>query len=83
MGSRVLGVLNLGRGHGHAQALTGPIARGESGVVAEQLSRVAGSDPLLGDLYQSLGRIAVELARAQGLSPEKCAQVEAAFAEPR
>lgn len=68
---------------GHAQALTGPIARGESGVVAEQLSRVAGSDPLLGDLYQSLGRIAVELARAQGLSPEKCAQVEAAFAEPR
>jgi predicted short-subunit dehydrogenase-like oxidoreductase (DUF2520 family) len=67
---------------GHAQALTGPIARGESGVVAQQLAQVAMNDPLLGALYHSLGRIAVELARAQGLSPEKCAQVEAAFAEP-
>lgn len=68
---------------GHAQALTGPIARGESGVVAQQLAQVATTDPLLGELYHSLGRIAVELARAQGLSPEKCAQVKAAFAAPK
>lgn len=64
---------------GHAQALTGPIARGDAVVVAHQLAKVGAHDPLLGDLYASLGRIAVELAHAQGLSSERCTEVKNAL----
>ena len=67
---------------GHAQALTGPIARGDAVVVAQQLAHVATKEPLLGELYGALGRIAVELARAQGLPSERCARVEDALDSP-
>jgi predicted short-subunit dehydrogenase-like oxidoreductase (DUF2520 family) len=64
---------------GNAQALTGPIARGDDVVVGQQLAHVAAQDPLLGDLYASLGRIAVELAHAQGLSSERCERMRDAL----
>ena len=66
---------------GHAQALTGPIARGDAGVVAQQIAQVATKDPLLGELYASLGQVAVALAHAQGLSSESCAKVRDALGE--
>ncbi len=66
---------------GHVQALTGPIARGDAVVVARQHADVSAQEPLLGELYASLGRIAMELARAQGLSPQRCAEVANALGD--
>ncbi len=60
---------------GPSQALTGPIARGESGVVELQAKAVAQRDALLGEIYARLGLAAVDIARIQGLSDEKGALV--------
>lgn len=48
------------------RALTGPIARGDDAVVADQLQALAAWDPRIGILYRELGAVALELARAQG-----------------
>ncbi len=55
-------VFNLGT----AQALTGPVARGDVAVVEKQLQALYAFDPRLADIYQSLGVLATELARTQG-----------------
>lgn len=52
-------------GMGTVSALTGPIARGDAALVARQLDALEKADPSLAALYRELGRIAVELARAQ------------------
>ena len=51
---------------GTAQALTGPIARGDHAVVAHQLEALSAWDPRIAAIYRQLGSIAIELARAQG-----------------
>ncbi len=51
---------------GTVDALTGPIARGDSAVVSRQLNALTAWDPRVATIYQQLGAIAVELARAQG-----------------
>ncbi len=56
---------------GPARALTGPIARGEAGVVERQAMAVSRESPLSGELYRLLGRLAVEVAWANGLSAER------------
>ena len=66
---------------GPSQALTGPIARGESGIVELQAQAVAQRDALLGEIYALLGIAAVDIARAQGLSDEKGALVRRALRE--
>lgn len=51
---------------GTAAALTGPIARGDAQVVAQHLEALAGADASMGEVYRSLGAVAVQLARVQG-----------------
>jgi predicted short-subunit dehydrogenase-like oxidoreductase (DUF2520 family) len=51
---------------GPAQALTGPISRGDAEAVRRQLARVRGWDREAGELYRRLGLQAVALAEAGG-----------------
>jgi predicted short-subunit dehydrogenase-like oxidoreductase (DUF2520 family) len=51
---------------GPARALTGPIARGETSVVARQLEALDEWDESIRCLYQRLGRIATDLSASQG-----------------
>jgi len=50
--------------HGPARALTGPISRGDTATVARQMTRVKEWDREIGELYRSLGLLAVALAEA-------------------
>jgi len=52
--------------HGPAQALTGPIARGDHRVVAAQLQALAEVDPRLAELYRVLGLRAADVAEDKG-----------------
>ncbi len=62
---------------GTADALTGPIARGDHAVVARQVDALAAWDPRVADIYKQLGAVAVELARAQGgADPAALAAIE-------
>jgi predicted short-subunit dehydrogenase-like oxidoreductase (DUF2520 family) len=56
---------------GPARALTGPIARGEAEIVKRQVVAVSQESPLSGELYRVLGRVAVEVATANGLSRDR------------
>lgn len=49
---------------GTAKALTGPIARGDHGLVAAQLTAIKAWNPERGELYRALGREALWLARS-------------------
>jgi predicted short-subunit dehydrogenase-like oxidoreductase (DUF2520 family) len=51
---------------GTVKALTGPIARGDAAVVARQVQALQAFDPRIAEVYQTLGRLAVDLSRAQG-----------------
>lgn len=51
---------------GTVTALTGPIARGDDAVVAQQLAALAKWDARLAALYRELGAVAVDLAREKG-----------------
>ena len=51
---------------GTVKALTGPIARGDTAVVARQLHALRELDPRLAEVYRALGVMAVELSRAKG-----------------
>jgi len=56
---------------GTAGALTGPIARGDVEIVSQELQILKGS-PQLAEIYRSLGRLTLEIARKQGrLSPQE------------
>lgn len=54
---------------GTVRALTGPVARGDAGVVARQLDALAALDPRIAEAYRALNAIALDLARAQGGAP--------------
>lgn len=54
---------------GTVRALTGPVARGDADVVARQLAALQAMDARVADAYRALGRIALELAQAQGGAP--------------
>ena len=56
---------------GTVKALTGPIARGDSAVVARQLEALREFDPRIADIYRALGVMAVALSRAQGGAGEQ------------
>ena len=49
---------------GPAQALTGPIARGDAATVRRQFTRIREWDAEMGKLYRSLGMLAVALAKS-------------------
>lgn len=57
---------------GCSNALTGPIARGDSGTVQKHIEAMARNLPGFSSLYSNLGMVAVELARQKGtLSPRQ------------
>ncbi len=65
-------------------ALTGPIARGDHEIVAQQLETMSQWNTRFGRLYRDLGAMALELARAQGMaSPESLAALEKLLHERR
>ena len=69
---------------GPARALTGPISRGDAATVARQMTRVKEWDREIGELYRSLGLLAVALAEAdRRLDGRRAADLRAALAGPR
>jgi predicted short-subunit dehydrogenase-like oxidoreductase (DUF2520 family) len=57
---------------GPAEALTGPVARGDAATVARHLARLSGADR---DVYCLLGREALKLAESRGLAPAAAARL--------
>lgn len=68
--------LNL-RGRAPAEALTGPVARGDVGTVQAHLAALTGDARAL---YVTLARTAVDLARDAGASPEALARIRVLLA---
>lgn len=50
---------------GTAEALTGPISRGEVGTVARHLAALEGNKPIIVQAYRLLGQLIVDVARQQ------------------
>ena len=65
---------------GPAEALTGPVARGDAATVRRHLARLSGADR---DLYCLLGREALKLAEARGLDPAAAARLRDLLGEER
>lgn len=55
---------------GPAQALTGPIARGDGAVVAAEIEALQQWNPAVSALYRMLGEMALPLAQQKGLGEE-------------
>ncbi|WP_224983137.1 Rossmann-like and DUF2520 domain-containing protein [Geomonas agri] len=69
---------------GTARALTGPIARGDAGVVARQLDALDNFDDELALIYRALGRVALDLSRERGqASVSGLAAIENLLATPK
>ena len=67
---------------GTEQALTGPIARGDSATVAGQLCALEAWDGEMARIYRALGRVAVELSVRRGVaSPADLAALTELLAE--
>lgn len=62
---------------GTAQALTGPIARGDAVVVAAQCDALDAWDEQMAQIYRALGAVAADLAHRRGqVAPGKIAEVK-------
>lgn len=69
--------------HGPAKALTGPIARGETGIVQKQLDALRQVDSGYGDLYRLMGSMAVPLAMDKGtITPQMADDLKRALQDP-
>jgi len=67
---------------GPAQALTGPIARGDAATVRRQLARIREWDGEMGKLYRGLGLLAVALAESgRRIDAWRAAELRAALTE--
>jgi predicted short-subunit dehydrogenase-like oxidoreductase (DUF2520 family) len=65
-----------------AKALTGPISRGDGGIVADHLQALDAWDREAAHLYRALGRVAVTLAIKQGHGQRQdLARIETMLAE--
>ena len=65
---------------GAEAALTGPISRGDAGVVARQMDRITRQAPQLAPLYREMGRVTLRLAERGGrLTPEAARAVARAL----
>jgi predicted short-subunit dehydrogenase-like oxidoreductase (DUF2520 family) len=68
---------------GPARALTGPIARGDSGLVADQLNALSTWQTETGEIYRLLGKVALELARqTKTACPRKLDMVAESLKKP-
>lgn len=63
------------------EALTGPVSRGDHATVARQLSALAQIDTGASDIYRSLGRRTLAIAREQGLDSPLAAQLDQLFSD--
>src|SRR5258708_4654399 len=63
--------LNNIKATGTAQALTGPIVRGDVGTIRKHLRALEQADPELADLYRLLGNRTIRLAAQRGVDPQK------------
>lgn len=62
---------------GPAEALSGPIARGDAALVRRQLAAVGAWRPDYGEIYRALARVTVGLASAAGgASPDGLAEID-------
>ena len=59
----LLGTQSTGHGQSAASALTGPIARGDHAIVAQQLQLLSEAKPELAEIYRCLGRKTLQIAR--------------------
>lgn len=67
---------------GTVQALTGPVARGDAGVVAHHQAAIASRLPAVLPTYRALGLVALELADARGQLPaERLAALRSALVD--
>ena len=75
-------VAAVGNIHAHrpADALTGPIVRGDVDTVAHHLEALAGDREAL-DIYRAMSRAALELAEEAGTSPELLSQIRSRLDE--
>lgn len=65
---------------GPANALTGPIVRGDTEVVRDQYAALRDVDPRLGEVYRLLGDITADLAAEQGgADPDALAKIRETF----
>ena len=69
------GALQNLRDVGLPAALTGPIARGDAATVQAHLAAIHNHLPHLSPIYIELGRLAVEIARAQGQDSERLEKI--------
>jgi predicted short-subunit dehydrogenase-like oxidoreductase (DUF2520 family) len=68
---------------GTAEALTGPIERGDSGTVALHLEALSTASRSIRDLYVSAGLHTLDLARRKGLAEPGAASVEGVLEQAR
>jgi predicted short-subunit dehydrogenase-like oxidoreductase (DUF2520 family) len=68
----VKGTVNNIEHLGPVKALTGPIARGDAGVIKGHLEALKTVDPRFSDIYRAISRLTVEVGIKKGtLSPQK------------
>lgn len=67
---------------GLPHALTGPIARGDSGTVARHLTALDAADPAVARIYRELGLLTLPLAQAKGVDADKLNALHQLFAAP-
>jgi len=68
LGPLVRGAVDNVFARGTTLALSGPIARGDDGVVARQIGALAAWDPDIAALYRRLGRVTTELSQRRGIA---------------
>ncbi len=73
--SLMTAALSNATGKSPAEALTGPVVRGDAGMVRKHLSALAGDDRALG-AYRRLSLAALGIASARGTDPVALAQIE-------
>lgn len=69
----ILGTLENVREKGTVDALTGPIARGDTGTVAVHMSAIESALPQYAPLYRSLGEATLDMIEGKKLGREKAA----------
>jgi predicted short-subunit dehydrogenase-like oxidoreductase (DUF2520 family) len=79
----ILGTLNNIKARGSVDALTGPVARGDSEIVLRHLNDIDEKLPQFSDLYRLLGKYTLDIARQRGeISRQEIGQLAELF-KPR
>lgn len=76
--SLMTGALANATGKSPAEALTGPVVRGDAGMVRKHLEALAGDDRALG-VYRRLSLAALRMAKERGTDPVALVQIEKAL----